>query len=55
MEWFAKKMKKLEWCVCHHALYGGLSASHGWAAWVTAKPEVYVPMCLLYAVLAWRG
>ncbi|MEL6451016.1 MAG: hypothetical protein AAFQ19_07130 [Pseudomonadota bacterium] len=42
-------------CVCHHALYGGLSASHGWAAWATGKPEVYVPMTLLYAVLAWRG
>ena len=52
MEWFAKKMK---WCVCHHALYGGLTACHGWAAYATQKPEIYVPMAVLYAVLAWRG
>ncbi|MEO9682816.1 MAG: hypothetical protein ABJF86_13230 [Tateyamaria sp.] len=51
-----ERMKKLmNICLCHRAMYGSLSASHGWAAWVTEKPEVYVPMLLLYAVLAVRG
>lgn len=52
---FERLKKMMEVCVCHQALYGGLSASHGWAAWATGKPEVYLPMMAIYAVLAWRG
>ncbi len=52
---FERLKKAMKFCVCHHGLYGGLCASHSWAAWATQKPEVYLPMVLLYAVLAWRG
>ncbi|GIT90562.1 hypothetical protein JANAI61_10200 [Jannaschia sp. AI_61] len=44
-----------EICLCHAATYGALSACHGWAAWATGKPEVYVPMMVIYALQAWRG
>ncbi len=39
-------------CICHRSLYGQLSGCHGFAAWATGKPEIYVPMAVLYAVLA---
>ncbi|MEM6760837.1 MAG: hypothetical protein AAF601_15290 [Pseudomonadota bacterium] len=39
----------------HHALYGGVSATYGWAGWATGKPEVYAPLAVLYAIMAWRG
>lgn len=40
---------------CHRNVYGCLGGWHGFAAWATGKPEVYVPMAALYWVLAWRG
>ena len=39
----------------HHSLYGGLSGSHLWGALLTGKPEVYLPMAVLYLVLAVKG
>lgn len=47
--------KAINVALCHHSLYGGLTGCHGFAAWVTDKPEVYLPMAALYAVLAIRG
>lgn len=42
-------------CLRHQCLYGGLCGAHGWAAWATDKPEVYLPIMALYALLAWQG
>lgn len=41
--------------LCDHSLYGQLSGCHTFAAWATGKPEVYLPMAVLYAVMAWKG
>lgn len=41
--------------LCHRGLYGQLSGCHGFAAYATGKPEIYLPMAALYAVLALRG
>jgi len=47
-----KKLKRrIQRLCCHKNVYGGLSACHGFAAYATGKPEVYVPMALLYFVL----
>jgi len=37
---------------CHRNVYGALCGCHGFAAWATGKPEVYVPMAVLYLLLA---
>lgn len=39
----------------HRNLYGSLSASHLWAAMSTGKPEVYLPMVVIYGILAIIG
>lgn len=41
--------------LCHRSLYGQLSGCHLFAAYATGKPEVYLPMAALYAVLAGSG
>lgn len=51
-EYLTKKMNDV---LTHRVLYGALCGCHGFAAFWTAKPEVYVPICVLYAVLSWRG
>ncbi|KMW56081.1 hypothetical protein AIOL_001033 [Candidatus Rhodobacter oscarellae] len=48
-------MKKMRGLCCHRNVYAGLCTSHGFAAWASDKPEIYVPAALLYAVLAWMG
>lgn len=37
---------------CHRNVYSGLGGCHGFAAWATGKPEIYVPMAVLYLILA---
>jgi hypothetical protein len=39
----------------HRALYAGLSMAHAQGCWLTEYPQLYAPMAVLYAVLAWRG
>lgn len=41
--------------ICDKSLYGQLAGCHGFAALSTEKPEIYLPMAVLYAVLALRG
>ncbi|MEX3015527.1 hypothetical protein [Gymnodinialimonas hymeniacidonis] len=53
VKWVAKTVQSIaKACVCHRSLYGQLSGCHGFAAWATGKPEIYVPMAVLYAVMA---
>ena len=40
---------------CHHVGYAGLCMSHVFAAMQTGKPEVYVPMAVMYFALSWKG
>lgn len=47
--------KLLQRLCCHRSLYSGLCGSHGFAAYATGKPEVYVPMMVIYGVLAITG
>ena len=37
---------------CVRNMYCGLCGAHGFAAFATAKPEVYVPMVVFYFLLA---
>ncbi|MEM6607817.1 MAG: hypothetical protein AAF689_04500 [Pseudomonadota bacterium] len=37
---------------CHRNMYCGLSGFHGFAAYATQKPEIYVPMAVIYFLLA---
>ena len=49
---FERLKKKLcDLCCCRN-VYTGLGGCHGFAAWATQKPEVYVPMALMYLILA---
>ena len=55
-EYLTKKIEVMMNVICgHRVLYGELCGSHGFAEWMTGKPEVYVPMMVLYAMLSWRG
>lgn len=52
---FTTKLRKATKAVfCHHSIYGQLAGWHGFAAFSTGKPEIYVPMAVLYAVMALR-
>jgi len=56
MEDLKTKWKKVcKAVLCHRSLYGQLCGCHSFAAWATGKPEIYVPMALVYAVLAWTA
>ncbi|MEL6449889.1 MAG: hypothetical protein AAFQ19_01415 [Pseudomonadota bacterium] len=53
LEDWKKKIAKLAAAVlCHRGHYGQLCGCHGFAAWATGKPEVYVPMAAVYLLLA---
>ena len=39
----------------HSALHGALSIAHAQGCWLTEYPQLYAPMAVLYAVMAWRG
>ena len=55
-QFLTKKTEVMMNVICgHRVLYGGLCGSHGFAAWMTGKLEVHVPMMVLYAMLSWWG
>ena len=52
------KDKVKEWAAavcCHRNIYAGLTGCHGFAAWATEKPEIYLPMAALYLVQTLKG
>lgn len=52
---FAKLKERMKKILCHRAAYAGLSGTHVFAALATGKPEVYLPMAVLYLVLVVLG
>lgn len=52
---FAKLKERMKKFLCHRAAYAGLSGTHAFAALATGKPEVYLPMAVLYLVLVVLG
>jgi len=49
---FERVKKTILRLCCHRRIYAGLGLWHGFAAVVTGKPEVYLPMAVLYLLLA---
>lgn len=50
-----ERLTKMKETISHRMIYGGLAGCHLWAAWMVAKPEVYLPMAAVYALAAWKG